>query len=142
VTHYFGSEIESTLSMTSVLILRKSYKLSMLPVFLLIQLNHYLHRALETNQTRGDVSKHRVTRTISTSSRIVCPSQEVVIKSRNCRQWCCVMLLKMDSWGWRDGSAVKSTDCSPEGPEFKSQQPHGGSQLSVMRSGALFFWSV
>jgi hypothetical protein len=30
-------------------------------------------------------------------------------------------------WGWRDGSAVKSTDCSSEGPEFKSQQPHGGS---------------
>jgi restriction endonuclease len=30
--------------------------------------------------------------------------------------------------GWRDGSMVKSTDCSSEGPEFKSQQPHGGSQ--------------
>jgi hypothetical protein len=43
--------------------------------------------------------------------------------------------------GWRDGSAVKSTDCSPEGPEFKSQQPHGGSQPPIMRSGALF-WSV
>ena len=40
-----------------------------------------------------------------------------------------------------DVSAVKSTDCSSEGPEFKSQQPHGGSQPSVMRSGALF-WSV
>jgi hypothetical protein len=33
--------------------------------------------------------------------------------------------------GWRDGSAVKSTDCSSRGPEFKSQQPHGGSQPSV-----------
>ena len=30
------------------------------------------------------------------------------------------------SWGWRDGSVVKSTDCSFKGPEFKSQQPHGG----------------
>jgi hypothetical protein len=29
--------------------------------------------------------------------------------------------------GWRDGSAVKNTDCSSEGPEFKLQQPHGGS---------------
>jgi hypothetical protein len=28
--------------------------------------------------------------------------------------------------GWRDGSVVKSTYCSSEGPEFKSQQPHGG----------------
>jgi hypothetical protein len=27
-----------------------------------------------------------------------------------------------------DGSAVKSTDCSSEGLEFKPQQPHGGSQ--------------
>ncbi|EDM14224.1 rCG23351 [Rattus norvegicus] len=29
----------------------------------------------------------------------------------------------------------------PRGPEFKSQQPHGGSQPSVMRSDALF-WCV
>jgi hypothetical protein len=34
--------------------------------------------------------------------------------------------------GWRDGSEVKNTDCSSEGPEFKSQQPHGGSQPSVL----------
>jgi len=27
---------------------------------------------------------------------------------------------------------VKSTDCSSRGPEFNSQQPHGGSQPSVM----------
>jgi len=43
--------------------------------------------------------------------------------------------------GWRDGSVVKSTDCSPRGPEFKSQRPHGGSQPSVMGSDALF-WCV
>jgi len=43
--------------------------------------------------------------------------------------------------GWRDGSVVKSTDCSSRGPEFKSQQPHGGSQPSEMRSDALF-WCV
>jgi hypothetical protein len=36
---------------------------------------------------------------------------------------------------------IRAPDCSSEGPEFKSQQPHGGSQPSVMRSGALF-WSV
>ena len=29
---------------------------------------------------------------------------------------------------------VKSTDCSSRGPEFNSQQPHDGSQPSVMRS--------
>jgi hypothetical protein len=33
------------------------------------------------------------------------------------------------------------TDCSSRGPEFKSQQPHGGSQPSVMGSDALF-WCV
>jgi hypothetical protein len=33
------------------------------------------------------------------------------------------------------------TDCSSEGPEFKSQQPHSGSQPSVMRSDVLF-WCV
>jgi hypothetical protein len=65
----------------------------------------------------------------------------------------CQLSLKLPSWsyrclitetksnqeGWRDGSAVKSTDCSSRGSEFKSQQPHGGSQPSVMRSSA-FFW--
>jgi hypothetical protein len=27
---------------------------------------------------------------------------------------------------------VKNTDCSSRGPELNSQQPHGGSQSSVM----------
>ena len=40
---------------------------------------------------------------------------------------------------WRDGSVVKSIACSSKGPEFNSQQPHGGSQPSVMRFGALFW---
>jgi hypothetical protein len=48
----------------------------------------------------------------------------------------CVSKKKKKS-GWRDGSVVKSTDCSSEGPEFKSQQPHGGSQPPIMRSDAL-----
>jgi hypothetical protein len=43
--------------------------------------------------------------------------------------------------GWRDGSVAKSTDCSSEGPEFKSQQPHGDSQPSVMISDAIS-WCV
>ncbi|EDL96988.1 rCG60726 [Rattus norvegicus] len=36
---------------------------------------------------------------------------------------------------------LRSTDCSSRGPEFNSQQPHGGSQPSVKRSDALF-WCV
>ena len=27
---------------------------------------------------------------------------------------------------------VRATDCSSEGPDFNSQQPHGGSQPSVI----------
>ena len=42
---------------------------------------------------------------------------------------------------WRDGSAVRSTDSSVRGPEFNTQQPHGGSQPSVMGSDAVF-WGV
>jgi len=42
---------------------------------------------------------------------------------------------------WSDGSVAKSTDCSSRGPKFNSQQPHGGSQPSVMRTDALF-WCV
>jgi hypothetical protein len=40
--------------------------------------------------------------------------------------------------GCRDGSAVKNIYCSSRGPEFKPQQPHGGSQPSVMGSDTLF----
>jgi hypothetical protein len=43
--------------------------------------------------------------------------------------------------GWRDDSAVKSTDCSSREPEFKSQQSQGDLQPSVMGSDALF-WCV
>ena len=46
-----------------------------------------------------------------------------------------------DIGGWRDGSEVKGTVCSSRGPEFNSQQPHGGSQPSVMGTDALF-WCV
>jgi hypothetical protein len=35
---------------------------------------------------------------------------------------------------------VRVPDCSSEGPEFKSQQPHGGSQPSVTSDS--LFWSV
>jgi hypothetical protein len=54
--------------------------------------------------------------------------------------WKFLVIKKQDA-GWKDGSAVKSTDCSSKGPEFKSQQPHGGSQPSAMRSDTLF-WCV
>jgi hypothetical protein len=50
-------------------------------------------------------------------------------------------LLKRICEGWRDGSVLKSTDYSSRGPEFNSQQPHGGSQPTVMGSNALF-WCV
>jgi hypothetical protein len=46
---------------------------------------------------------------------------------------------KLKLRGWRDGSAVKSTDCSSRGHELDSQQPYGGSQPSVMRSDVLFW---
>jgi hypothetical protein len=46
----------------------------------------------------------------------------------------CTQISKLD---WRDGSAVKNTDCSSRGCEFNSQQPHGGSQPSIMGSDAL-----
>ena len=38
----------------------------------------------------------------------------------------------MNDKGWRDGSVVKSTDCSFRGPGFNSQDPYDSSQLSMM----------
>jgi hypothetical protein len=45
---------------------------------------------------------------------------------------CPIWGLRIKTQVWRDGSAVKSTDCSSRGPEFNSQKPHGGSQPAVM----------
>jgi hypothetical protein len=42
------------------------------------------------------------------------------------------------NWG-RGGEGLRSTGCSFRGPEFNSQQPHGGSQSSVMCSDAPFW---
>jgi hypothetical protein len=39
---------------------------------------------------------------------------------------------KQTNGGWRGGSAVKNIDCSSRGPYFNSQQPHDGSQPSVV----------
>ena len=36
-------------------------------------------------------------------------------------------IIKSRHGSWRDGSVVKSTDCSSKGHEFKFQQLHGGS---------------
>jgi hypothetical protein len=47
--------------------------------------------------------------------------------------------LKVKEGSWKDGSVAKSTGGSSRGPEFNSQQPHGGSQPSIMNSDA-FFW--
>jgi hypothetical protein len=44
-------------------------------------------------------------------------------------------------WAGEMAQWVRAPDCSSEGQEFKSQQPHGGSQPSVTRSDTLF-WSV
>ena len=66
-----------------------------------------------------------------------------LISAPHCTLTSCVFGFSIwkDYQGWRDGSVVKSTDCSSKGPEFKSQQPHGGSQPPVMRSDALF-WCI
>jgi hypothetical protein len=45
--------------------------------------------------------------------------------------------------GWRDGSAVKSTDCSSKGPEFNSQQPHGGSNhLVCLKTATMYLYTL
>ena len=40
--------------------------------------------------------------------------------------------IRKSPWGLEMAQQLKSTDSSSKGPEFNSQQPHGGSQPSVM----------
>ena len=56
--------------------------------------------------------------------------------------WSCLLPLhSLKTNSWRDDSVVTGTDCFSRGPEFNSQQPHDGSQPSVMESDALL-WCV
>jgi hypothetical protein len=59
-----------------------------------------------------------------------------VSNPNGCRWFPCSSYIgfKRYVWGWRDGSVVKTTS---RGPEFNSQQPHGGSQPFIMGSDAL-----
>jgi hypothetical protein len=102
---------------------------------------------------------------ITLASMIMEVCLEVVTISRGCPTTACAHAAKYKSWsgwwikvtflftmflitrakviknsvGWRDGSAVRALAAySSRGPEFSSQQPHGGSQPSVMRSSVLF----
>jgi hypothetical protein len=68
------------------------------------------------------------------------PSVSFPIPVKN-ESMCWGYKFKLRLGSWRDGSVVKSTDCSSEGPVFKFQQPHGGSQPSIMTSDALY-WCV
>lgn len=42
---------------------------------------------------------------------------------------------------WKDDPKVKNTGYSSRVPEFITQQLHGGSQPSIMRSGGLFWYA-
>ena len=50
--------------------------------------------------------------------------------------------VKMTQLDWRDDSADKSSDCSSEGPEFKSQQPHGGWLTTTRNETWCLFWCL
>jgi hypothetical protein len=50
-----------------------------------------------------------------------------------------LILSRIQGSGWRDVSAIKSTECSASGPESNSQEPRGGSQPSVMGFDALLW---
>jgi hypothetical protein len=52
-----------------------------------------------------------------------------------------ITILKVNSRAGEMAQLVKSIDCSFRGPEFNSQQLHGGSQPSVTGSNALF-WRI
>jgi hypothetical protein len=59
-------------------------------------------------------------------------------RSAICLLYYISFLFKKAFSGWKDGSVVKSSDCSSRDPEFNSQQPHGGLQTSVMGFDASF----
>jgi hypothetical protein len=56
------------------------------------------------------------------------------------KAWTPLLFLSLKPFfrGKREEFADKSIDWSSRGPEFNPQQPHGGSQPSVMRFDALF----
>ena len=72
---------------------------------------------------------------------LIIKEQSMTTKIPGARAGDLTQWLRAFATDWRDGSAAKSTDSSTRGPQFYSQQPHGGSQPSIMGSSALF-WCV
>jgi hypothetical protein len=71
----------------------------------------------------------------------------LLLQKRRLYTWSQYVLLELESGiclaqsqvgDWRDGSTVQSTSYSSRGPEFNSQQPHSGSQPSIIESDVLF----
>jgi hypothetical protein len=86
-----------------------------------------------THDPRGDIQLSHITNQSMDRSFILfafLPSHKITVSFKSLS----IRAGEMAQW-------VRAPDCSSEGPEFKSQQPHGGSQPSVMRSDSLF-WCV
>jgi hypothetical protein len=92
-------------------------------------------RAIQKNPVSKKKKKKKRKKLLRTSKEKWLITAEFPLEIMKEVQW---WIKKAERGGWRDGSVVKSTDCSSKGPEFKSQQLQGGSQPSVMRSDALF----
>jgi hypothetical protein len=110
------------------------------------------HRALQrSNFPTGLLCPHRIWTLLSVGghrSEVSLGYKNLVARIEQCcdhphfARTCLTPEFKiLNRVGWSDGSAVKCTDCSSKGPEFKPQQPHGDSQPPIIRSDALF-WSV
>jgi hypothetical protein len=94
-----------------------------------------MHEVLCLTPTRGNINTQQANPaklTLVLLTRLVQEQQEFLI---------CFFQKSLAGTEEIDGLEVKSTDCPTRGPEFNSQQPHGGSQPSVIGSDALF-WCV
>jgi hypothetical protein len=91
------------------------------------------------NHTQANKNWPKLERSVHVLGATFVPTS--VLEKNDTPNYGFMVILKTKQKGWRDGSAGKSTHCSFQGPEFKSQQPHGGSQPSEMRSDPLF-WCV
>jgi hypothetical protein len=61
-----------------------------------------------------------------------------LVDSRN-GTWVFIAFIKNNNnWAGEMAQWLRALDCSSKGPEFKSQQPHGGSQPSLTKSDAIF----
>lgn len=99
---------------------------------------HRTYYKLPTGLRKGQNPLYHVPSSVGYHPTSPGPEVGEVTPPRPTQENCTRPPINTENWGYKDGSAAKSTGYSPRGATLNFQHPYGGSKLSVtLASGGL-----